>query len=297
MPKKYFWVNQGGTHAEEVLAGCLWAPERIPTGSTLNFWESMAHVQPSDIIFVYANGNLRGYAVSTSAAAPMPRPYASGAKYLPSQGGRVVFCDYHLVGSPIPLASILAIPGVTQALSGGANAVLNCNALVAQKYLCEITEFAAAHLSLLCGAGPLANNRDATSPPLAKTTVQQLIDARLGQGKFRADLILAFGGECPITGLSKTKLLRASHIRRWCDSSNFDRLDVQNGLLLAAGVDAAFECGYVGFDASGGLLVRQGFNQNCLTALGIPTQGTLAAEYLTPRRLAQLAYHQKKFNL
>jgi putative restriction endonuclease len=293
MPQ-YFWVNQGATHKDEVAGGCLWAPERFLDGSKLVHWESMTLVQPGDIMFAYANGHLRGYAVATASAAPMPRPYVSGAPYSPAQGGRIVFCDYKLSASPIPFSDIVSNQALAVELSSGENAVLNSAGKVAQKYLCRITPTAGMALSSILGISAIAT---AATQPLPKTTVQLLIDARVGQGKYRADLLAAFGGFCPITGLSEPRLLRASHIRPWSESSNADRLDPQNGLLLAAGLDAAFDCGFVGFSQAGALIPKTGFLPSALAALGIPPAATLPTEYLTPVRLAHLSYHQQRFAL
>lgn len=295
--QRYFWVNQGGTHSDEVSAGCLWAPQRDATGSKLLHWESMTRVQPGDIIFAYANNNVRGYAVATSAAAPMARPYTSGSQYSPAQGGRIVFCEYHIAGVPISFASVAANSTLTHELATGLNAVLNSAGKVAQKYLCEITATAATSLAHLCGLAGIGQIQGGATTPIAKTTVLQLIDARLGQGKFKDDLIAEFGGRCSLTGLAERSLLRASHLRPWCESSNQERLDPENGLLLAAGIDAAFDRGFVGFDGVGTLLVKQGFSQSDLVALGFPPQTSIDARFLTPARLKHLAYHRTKFNL
>lgn len=294
---QFFWVNQGSTHKDEVTGGCLWAPERFLDGSKLVHWESMTLVQPGDVIFAYANGHLRGYAIATSAAAPMARPYTSGAPYSPAQGGRVVFCKYVMSTPPVPFAVIAADPVLMTALSGGANAVINSAGKVAQKYLCLVSHSAGSRLSTLLGIAPPGPATSPPAAPLAKTTVQQLIDARLGQGKFRTDLLANFGSRCPVTGLAEPKLLRASHIRPWSESSNADRLDPENGLLLAAGLDAAFDCGFVGFDDSGALLVKPGFPVSGLMALGIPEKSAIPPAFLTAARLAQLAYHRVKFSL
>ena len=294
---QFFWVNQGSTHKDEVAGGCLWAPERFLDGSKLIHWESMTLVQPGDVIFAYANGQLRGHAIATSAAAPMARPYMSGAPYSPAQGGRVVFCKYVIAATPVPFAVIAADPQLLTALSSGSNAVVNSAGKVAQKYLCLLSHAAGTSLSILLGMTPAGPGQTSPAAPLAKTTVQQLIDARLGQGKFRADLLASFGSRCPVTGLAEPKLLRASHIRPWSESSNVDRLDPENGLLLAAGLDAAFDCGFVGFDIAGALLVKAGFPASGLVALGIPANSTLPTAFLTATRLAQLAYHRVKFSL
>src|SRR5690606_16024439 len=67
---------------------------------------------------------------------------------------------------------------------------------------------------------------------LGSTEAQSLLKSRRGQGKFRADLIYLWTGRCAVTGLSNVTLLRASHIKPWAVSNNYERLDAYNGLLL-----------------------------------------------------------------
>jgi putative restriction endonuclease len=59
-----------------------------------------------------------------------------------------------------------------------------------------------------------------------------------------------------VTGISDAALLRASHIKPWsrCDS-DAERLDVHNGLLLAAHLDAAFDKGLISFADDGTMLI------------------------------------------
>lgn len=77
-------------------------------------------------------------------------------------------------------------------------------------------------------------------PPTQKLA---LIQARVGQGKFRRDLIEVWGGEvkCALTGIDLPELLIASHIKPWRASTDAERLDGCNGLLLAAHVDKLFD--------------------------------------------------------
>lgn len=90
---------------------------------------------------------------------------------------------------------------------------------------------------------------------LDSTTRAQLIQARRGQGKFRDDLLQEWSGTCALTGCAIEQVLRASHIRPWRDSSNDDRLNKHNGLLLSASVDALFDRGLISFDDSGVLMI------------------------------------------
>lgn len=87
------------------------------------------------------------------------------------------------------------------------------------------------------------------------TTRLALIDARLGQGSFRRQLEYLWGGKCVVTGCSVPELLRASHVKPWRSSSNKERLDPKNGLLLTAHLDALFDSGLITFDDNG-VIVR-----------------------------------------
>jgi len=78
------------------------------------------------------------------------------------------------------------------------------------------------------------------------TEAERLVVQRVGQDIFRAGLIDYWEGRCAITGLAIPELLRASHIKPWADcAADAERLDMFNGLLLAAHLDAAFDKGFI----------------------------------------------------
>ena len=65
---------------------------------------------------------------------------------------------------------------------------------------------------------------------------------RIGQRFFRSAVLSAYNGQCCITGLAIPQLLIASHIVPWHhDAAN--RTNPQNGLLLSALHDRAFDAG------------------------------------------------------
>lgn len=88
---------------------------------------------------------------------------------------------------------------------------------------------------------------------LPKTTeAERLVIQRIGQNIFRSGLVDYWQGRCPLTGITDTALLRASHIVPWKDcTTDAERLNVHNGLLLSALWDAAFDRGAVTFDDEG----------------------------------------------
>jgi putative restriction endonuclease len=118
---------------------------------------------------------------------------------------------------------------------------------------------------------------------LDQTERQSVVRARLGQGQFRADLVEYWQG-CAVTGITASDLLRASHIKPWRNSSNLERLDRFNGLLLLPQYDHLFDRGYITFDESGRLEPSPALVSLPPKLLGIELDArlrTLAREHLT----------------
>lgn len=136
------------------------------------------------------------------------------------------------------------------------------NANVALRLLDEVppTEDQAtvARLKAFCGddsisaLGDIVDLQDRKSND--PTTKAALIQARLGQGRFRADVLAAWTNGCAVTGCQVAELLRASHIVPWADCDDAERLDPENGLPLAAHLDALFDRGLVTFSDTGELI-------------------------------------------
>jgi hypothetical protein len=126
--------------------------------------------------------------------------------------------------------------------------------------------------------------------PIAETTKKALIAARIGQGKFRQDLLDLWGARCCVTGFRIPSLLRASHIRPWSDSDNAQRLDPFNGLLLSPAYDAAFDAGLLTFSDAGAAILSPLLRAEAATSIGIATTAQIAG--LQSRHQSYLAYHR-----
>lgn len=75
---------------------------------------------------------------------------------------------------------------------------------------------------------------------------------RVGQHKWRRQLLRLWDQSCSVTSLQKERLLRASHIKPWQHSSDKDRLHQHNGLILNPSLDCLFDCGFITFRHDGG---------------------------------------------
>lgn len=88
--------------------------------------------------------------------------------------------------------------------------------------------------------------------PDKPTTRQALVQARMGQGQYRAELLGLWEGACAVTGCTIGILLISSHMRAWWDSNDQQRLDPHNGLPLIANLDRLFDEYLITFDPDTG---------------------------------------------
>jgi putative restriction endonuclease len=123
------------------------------------------------------------------------------------------------------------------------------------------------------------------------TEAEKLVIQRVGQDVFREALLTYWDGRCAVTGIAHPRLLRASHIKPWsrCET-DAERLDVYNGLLLAAHLDAAFDAGLISFNDKGEILFSSKFAKDDRDALGIHDR--LALRNVGSRHLENLSWHR-----
>lgn len=127
---------------------------------------------------------------------------------------------------------------------------------------------------------------------LGATEAERIVLQRVGQELFRAALIDYWSGQCCVTSLSVVSLLRASHIKPWAKcTSDEERLDVFNGLLLAPQVDALFDGGWISFQDKGEMLVSPHLPSDARFQLGVSTDWRL--QRLAPGHVEYLTYHRR----
>jgi len=125
-----------------------------------------------------------------------------------------------------------------------------------------------------------------TDVSINPTEKLELVKARIGQGIFRQKLLL-HRECCAVTGYDEISMLVASHIKPWSASSNTERLNPFNGLLLVPNIDRAFDRGFVTFDEAGTLIVSPLLPH--ARDLGITTGSRIA---LHPEHQPFMAYHR-----
>ena len=125
---------------------------------------------------------------------------------------------------------------------------------------------------------------------LDETIRKSIVNSRIGQGEFRANLIKHWGG-CSVTGCKLINVLNASHIKPWKESNNRERLDVNNGLLLIPNLDKLFDGGYISFLNDGAILISQLVPKEEYDCLGLKSMYKLRS--VNEKQLAYLQYHRE----
>ena len=140
---------------------------------------------------------------------------------------------------------------------------------------------------------PLRQYQERLREPPGATEVERLRKERIGQDVFREALMLFWGGACAVTGVRHPRLLRASHIVPWSDcETDAERLNVHNGLLLAAHLDAAFDAHLISFGVDGQIRFGPKLSREDIAASGFTPEMRLRRT--DPETEIRLALHRTK---
>jgi hypothetical protein len=133
--------------------------------------------------------------------------------------------------------------------------------------------------------------RVASDTSIGDTDREAIIRARRGQGLFK-QRVMEIERRCRITAVENPIHLVASHCKPWRDSSNDERLDGENGLLLTPSIDHLFDRGFIGFEDSGDLIVSPVAHKPSLQRMGVETQRVVNVGGFTEGQRRFLDFHR-----
>jgi len=113
-------------------------------------------------------------------------------------------------------------------------------------------------------------NRDKYDIILPNSTEREgLVTSRVGQGAYRKGIIHRWNYQCAVTEFKDPKILIASHIVPWKDSTDQERLDVDNGILLSPTYDALFDRHLISFENSGEIILSDQISWEDFKKIGV----------------------------
>jgi len=263
----------------------MWSPLKNANGARNPFYDNMNRVEPGDLVFAYAQQQLKAIGVVQKHAysAPKPASFENSSNNW-SQIGWLVEVEFIKLADPITPKEHLEKIGIYLTTK---SAPLDETGRGRERYLVELEEGLALALVEISKAplemitrelAPVLNTESDYEIDLEIQAKHlegdlekiQLTKSRRGQGIFKANVRL-IENECRVTGVTNIKHLRASHIKPWAAADNHQKLDGFNGLLLSPHVDHLFDRGFISFENSGEVLVSKDLNPKVLQQWSIQT--------------------------
>ena len=302
---RYWWVNQNQTYKAEVQGGFLWSPKTNKGGQRNRFYDNMELVQPGDVILSFCDTQIKAVGVATGQAQGAEKPNFGSVGDQWHNEGWLVPVEFTEVSNPVrpkdfinELIPHLAVKYAPLQPNGNGNQGV---------YLAEVSEAFSSKIfeKLGLNSANFIINFDNCDDVLADgqqdalmgrtdigaTQKQQLVLSRRGQGIFKTNVRLNERA-CRVTGVADPKLLIASHIKPWAKSSDQEKLDGCNGLLLSPHVDRLFDYGLISFQDGGKIMVSPTLDVAVLKKWSLDMITTVCP--FLPAQTAYLKYHRDK---
>ena len=308
----YWWVNNKQTYTHEIGGNYLWSPTERSDGGRNEFYDNMKRVRPGDVVFAFAEAEIKAVGICSAPAilAPKPGEFGAAGDAWGNEGWRLPV-EFTRLSAPLRPKNHMDVlaPNLPEKYSP-----IQSNGNGNQGAYLAAVPVAMAHVVIdLLGTRWAEVDRDATiesahqietneasekeverelrnRTDLSDTEKLQLVKSRRGQGIYRRNLE-SFEKACRITNVANLRHLRASHIKPWRASTTFEKLDGNNGLLLSPHIDHLFDQGFISFTGDGALLVSQQADVDTLILWGIEPEGNHGP--FRPEQLPYLEFHRE----
>lgn len=257
-------VMQGRTYHEEKELGILWSLQQDSAGNPQHFWERMKEIDEGDRIFHYVKGQVVAISVAKSCYREERKPYTIDLPGSEDEKGYLIETEYHELEKPLtiddffdevlPLLPIKYSPFQENG-NGNQGYLYPCNEELTIKLVeligdLNIYEIDEEQLEFVMGT-VRRTEHDFLTPILSETEAEAKTKVRLGRQRFRNELLPLWNGKCALCDIVLPELLQASYAKPWKDSTNSERVDPNNGILLCRNHDALYNHGLIAFDGQG----------------------------------------------
>ena len=304
---RFWWVSHNQTFKSE-LNGYIWSPKKNKAGHQNQFYDNMLLAQVGDIVFSFAESMIKAVGVVSAPAITADRPSDFGIVGEQwDEDGWLVAVDWQLLEHSFRpkqyinrIAPLLPDKYSPIRKTGDGNqgvylAGIDTTLGHLLMDLCSETNPGASY-SFENIAKAVEVDKDLImieEEEVSTTEKMQLTKARLGQGLFK-NRLETIETRCRVTGVADKRVLNASHIKAWRLSSNSERLDGNNGLLLSVHIDRLFDRCWISFSEDGDLLVNDPSIDGILRSWGINPK--LNVGKFNRKQNEYLHYHREFFN-
>jgi hypothetical protein len=305
----YWWVNHKKTFKQETQEGYLWSPKKESDGRNSEFYNNMRKAKPGDRVISYADTKIKciGTVTDHASHSPKPKSFGNSGDYWSNEGW-LVPVSWKFLLKPIkpknfieqinPLLPKKYSPLSHKTGNGNQKAYLSkiseklFNLIIKRsKFNTELETKSFSNDDLIIKIENSIEDSIKNDSSLDQTEKDRIIKARIGQGKFRKDLFKIYP-ICIVSGITKPKLLIASHIKPWraCET-NDERLDKYNGLLLSPHIDCLFDKGFISFKGDGKILISSILTNEEIEVFNLKNR-VLEAKPFRNEQKSYLEYHR-----
>ena len=302
----FWWVNHKQTFKIEFEEGYIWSPQENKNGSRNESYINLTKTAVGDTVFSYASGKIQavGRVIEPYREEQRPSSFGETGHQWNPRGWRVPI-QWTALATPFSpkshldvIAPLLPDKHAPIQDNGNGNQVVylaGINDQLGNTLLSLINTTNDGIFDQLEDIDETVDEKELIVQLLNKeisaTQKEQLVQARIGQGLFRQNVKRIESG-CRITGVKDKRLLIASHIKPWRISTNAERLDGHNGLLLSPHIDKLFDKGWISFSEKGALLVSSKDISSILEMWHIDPHQFVGA--FTEKQKHYLEHHQKQ---
>jgi len=286
---KYFLVFQGTTYEEEKELSCLWAPKFGKSGQEVHHHKRLVEVKINDRIIHLVNRKIVAISTAKSKAYDAEAPWKQDDTRPWLKNGRKIDVEMIELSEPILIDNIFQKirPYLPEKYSP-----FDRNGSGNQGYFYEInskifntilnTDFTNDFYDL-----DILNSPESES---TKDIFRLNVRSSTWQNYFKNQLFKLWGSSCLVTGIKNENLLIGAHIKPWVKSSDEEKIDPYNGLLLSPNADKLFEIGLISFQDNGSMMISDKINLSELKKLGIENKIKIDFK---EKNLIYLKYHRE----
>jgi len=286
---RFFLVFQGTTYQEEKKLSCLWAPKFGKSGQEVHHHKRLVEVKINDRIIHLVNRKIVAISTAKSRAYDAEAPWKQDDSRPWLKNGRKIDVEMIELSEPILIDNIFQ---KIKSYLPEKYSPFDRNGSGNQGYFYEInskifntilnTDFTNDFYDL-----------DSLNRPESESTKDILrlnVRSSTWQSYFKNQLFKLWGSSCLVTGIKNENLLIGAHIKPWAKSSDEEKIDPYNGLLLSPNADKLFEIGLISFQDNGSMMISDKINLSELKKLGI--ENNIKIDF-KEKNLIYLKYHRE----
>lgn len=291
-----FIVMQGETYHEERNADILWTPQIDKSGMVPHSWNRMKELQKGDHVFHYVKGEI--VAISSIEEGCHKGGVPNRTKEAFIAGARYLELDFPLsvrehFSEIQPLLPLKYSPFQEDA-SGNSGYLYPCNEELAMRLLELVSTqnfFAVEEEQLELAIEVVRRTKH--NPLLTMISEMEMdIKTKMRRGKvqFGKNLQALWQEGCPLCGIAIEEAMAASYAKPWKDSTDAERLDPYNGILLCANHAALYTAGLIAFTGGGSLRVASRIPEQLYPVYGLAKGAKVPA---APEHAPYFRWHKR----